>query len=76
MELRTSERALRVASRFNGPPTSGNGGYVCGELARGLPGPAARVRLRRPPPLEKALRVEETAERTSLYDGDLSLIHI
>ncbi|NUP32448.1 MAG: hypothetical protein HOU01_12100, partial [Streptomycetaceae bacterium] len=38
---------LAVASRFNGPPESGNGGYVAGLLAEHLAGrPAATVTLR------------------------------
>ena len=36
---------LTIPRRFNGPPRSGNGGYVCGRLASYLDGPAS-VRLR------------------------------
>jgi hypothetical protein len=32
-----------IAQRFCGPPTSGNGGYCAGLLARDLPGPATAV---------------------------------
>jgi hypothetical protein len=45
-----------VPSRFNGPPTSGQGGYSCALLAAAVEGPAA-VSLRRPVPLEQALSV-------------------
>lgn len=48
---------MRIEKRFCGPPTSGNGGYVCGILADHLEGSAV-VRLRLPPPLETELRVE------------------
>lgn len=48
---------MRIATRFCGPPTSGNGGYVCGLLAEHVGGPAM-VRLHRPPPLETELHVE------------------
>ncbi len=47
---------LTIAKRFHGPPASGNGGYVCGRLARFIPGPAV-VRLKAPPPLERPLTV-------------------
>ena len=40
-----------IARRFRGPSQSGNGGYVCGRLARHVAGPAL-VRLRAPPPLD------------------------
>jgi hypothetical protein len=51
---------ITVPSRFNGPPTSGQGGYTSGTLAAHLDGPAA-VSLRRPVPLDEPLelRVEE-----------------
>ncbi|QOZ70414.1 MULTISPECIES: hypothetical protein [Bradyrhizobium] len=43
-----------IARRFCGPPNSGNGGYVCGRLARHIPG-GAEVTLRAPPPLDTPL---------------------
>ena len=46
-----------VASRFCGPPGSGNGGYVCGRVAAYLDGPVT-VTLRRPPPLGTPMAVE------------------
>jgi hypothetical protein len=50
---------MTIASRFNGPPTSGNGGFVAGRLAAEFPyGTAVRVTLRRPVPLETALELE------------------
>ena len=42
---------LTIARRFNGPPESGNGGYVCGAFAFAA-GIDLRVRLLAPPPLE------------------------
>ncbi len=56
-----------IARRFRGPMRSGNGGYVCGRIARHIEGPAS-VRLRIPPPLEVPLQVE--AE-----DGAVRLMH-
>lgn len=58
---------IRIDRRFRGPSGSGNGGYVAGCLAAHL-GPAARVRLRRPPPLDAPLRVHH-------HDGGVSLLH-
>ena len=48
-----------IASRFNGPPNSGNGGYSCGVLAAFIDGPAS-IRLHVPPPLDAPLHVECT----------------
>lgn len=47
-----------IASRFNGPPNSANGGYTCGLLAQGLQG-AVEVTLRLPPPLEQEMELRE-----------------
>jgi hypothetical protein len=49
--------SLTVASRFNGPDGSGNGGYVAGLLAAHVPAETVQVTLREPPPLEVALYV-------------------
>ncbi len=48
--------SIMIDRRFCGPPNSGNGGYVCGRLARHIPG-GAEVTLRAPPPLDKPLDV-------------------
>jgi hypothetical protein len=64
---------LTISRRFNGPPQSGNGGYVSGLLAQRLleevgetPGAKAEVTLRKPPPLEKPLTVRQPEESESL----------
>jgi hypothetical protein len=49
--------SLVIASRFCGPPGSGNGGYVCGRIASYFDGPVT-VTLRRPPPLATPMAVE------------------
>jgi hypothetical protein len=49
--------ALTIPSRFNGPAGIGNGGYVCGRIAAYVDGPAT-VTLRRPPPLDTPMAVE------------------
>ena len=56
---------LTIAARFNGPPRSGNGGYVSGLLALQHATPASRlttVTLRRPPPLEQLLVIGQTSD--------------
>ncbi len=58
---------LTIAAQFNGPPGSGNGGYVCGQLARFIDG-SARVRLKVPPPLERPLSVEDDGPGVRLTD--------
>lgn len=40
-----------IPQQFRGPPNSGNGGYVCGVIAREIEGPATSV-LRAPAPLD------------------------
>ncbi|KAA1193078.1 hypothetical protein F0M18_04325 [Pseudohalioglobus sediminis] len=52
-----SSEFLSIPQRFNGPPTSGNGGYSCGIIANHIAG-AARVRLHIPPPLDTPLALE------------------
>ena len=47
-------KTVTVARRFNGPPDSANGGYVCGAFAVAA-GDALRVRLLAPPPLDRPL---------------------
>jgi hypothetical protein len=58
---------LTVGPRFNGPPDSGNGGYVAGLVAAFVDGPA-RVRLHRPPPLGRALAVARDGEGVTVRD--------
>lgn len=60
-------RTVTVGARFNGPPGSGNGGYVAGLLAGFVSSGAVTVRLRVPPPLERPLLVRDGA----LLDGDV-----
>ena len=66
-----TERTVTIARRFNGPPDSGNGGYVCGAFVVAA-GEDLRVRLHLPPPLERplALRPGGTAGSRVLLDGE------
>lgn len=63
-------KTISIAPRFNGPPNSGNGGYVCGLLAREIDGPA-EVALRIPPPLATALALSRDGDHVRLHDGDV-----
>lgn len=66
----TTQQQIVIDRRFNGPPNSGNGGYVSGVLARGLSG-AAAVTLRSPPPLDRPLDlVCDQGGRRRLLDGE------
>jgi len=61
---------LVIDRRFRGPPESGNGGYVCGSLARFVSAPTVAVRLRVPPPIERQLVVRRSEAGAALLDGD------
>ena len=61
---------LRIDRRFRGPPESGNGGYVAGLLARALGGSDCRVRLHRPPPLDRELHLAADGPAYHLMDGE------
>jgi hypothetical protein len=50
---------LTIDRRFRGPAQSGNGGYVCGRIARHVAG-TAQVRLAIPPPLDTPLEMDVT----------------
>ncbi len=61
---------LTIARRFNGPPESGNGGYVCGLMANVIDGPS-EVALRAPPPLEQPLTLAHHANgAVTLHHGE------
>lgn len=62
-----------IPSRFNGPPTSGNGGYTCGTIAEALgvtEGESAVVTLRSPPPLDTEMVVEHEDDGLRVLAGD------
>jgi hypothetical protein len=61
---------LTIPRRCNGPPDSGNGGYVCGLVAERI-GHAAEVSLRAPPPLERPLRIEPQDGGIRVLDGEV-----
>lgn len=62
---------ITIDSRFNGPPTTGNGGYVCGRVAQFI-GAQAEVVLLKPPPLDQALDLIQAADGSvQLKDGEV-----
>ena len=61
---------MRIPAGFNGPPDSANGGYTCGLVAAALGATPAEVSLRAPPPLERELAVERTANGVTVRDGE------
>lgn len=62
---------LLVPGRFNGPPHSGNGGYVAGLVAARLhrPEQPVEVTLLAPPPLEQPLAVTLADDVVTVRDG-------
>lgn len=63
---------VSIDSRFNGPPASGNGGYACGVLGT-LIGSSAEVTLRKPPPLDTAMTIEQAKGQWTLSDGETAI---
>jgi hypothetical protein len=60
---------LTVAERFVGPPGTANGGYLGGRLAALVGEDTVSVRLRRPTPLGRELRVRRDGPAVDLLDG-------
>ena len=66
--------SMTIGNRYCGPPNSGNGGYVCGRLARHIPG-GAEVTLRAPPPLNRPLDIVARDDGSwELCDGAAVLV--
>jgi hypothetical protein len=61
---------LTIPAWFNGPPTSGNGGYTCGRVAGLVGAEVTEVSLRSPPPLDTPLEVVRDGDRVMVHDGD------
>lgn len=65
----STEETIVIDRRYNGPPDSGNGGYVSGVVAARIEGPA-EVTLRLPPPLDTPLHLVRDGDALKLMDGD------
>lgn len=61
-------RDVVIARQFRGPPNSGNGGYVCGVLAKVFDGPATAV-LRAIVPLDIPMPTERTDARVTMTNN-------
>jgi hypothetical protein len=59
-----------IDARFRGPPTSANGGYACGVVARYVGAKSVEVSLRSPPPLERPLRLERDGDQVLLTEAE------
>jgi len=64
---------ITIGRQFCGPPNSGNGGYVCGVLAKDVDGPATSV-LRAPIPLDTPLGLEQRDGAWAMLGGEGQLI--
>ena len=60
---------ITIARRFNGPPTTGNGGYSAGLLAQHMSG-LVSVELRAPPPLDVSIAILKTEAGLEARSGD------
>ncbi|WP_316527978.1 hypothetical protein [Kitasatospora brasiliensis] len=62
-----------MGRRFNGPPSSANGGYACGLLATRaaarLGANTVAVTLHAPPPLDRECEIRAAGRRIHLWDG-------
>ncbi len=59
-----------INSKYNGPPNSGNGGYVCGLLANSTPYDTIEVKLIAPPPLDTEVIIKNVDGRYELWDAN------
>lgn len=65
-----SGREVVVATRFRGPPQSGNGGYVSGLLAAELAAPVATAVLRALVPLDTSMTLVRDGDGVRLMQGE------
>lgn len=64
---------ITIGRQFCGPPNSGNGGYVCGVLAKRFEGPVTAV-IRAPVPLDTELSLEPRDSAVALTGAEGVLI--
>jgi hypothetical protein len=70
-EIHVKSNTIVIGKRFQGPPESGNGGYVCGRLAQSIDAGAAVARLRVAPPLDTKLEVRDYEGGVALFNAEL-----
>ena len=63
---------INISRTYNGPPGTGNGGYVCGSLADHIDGPS-EVMLKVPCPLDTDLAIVDHQDHLSLMHGELEV---
>lgn len=64
---------VRVAARYCGPPSSANGGYICGLVADAI-GQLVTVRLLKPPPLDAEMSLHADPDGTWHVEHDAQRI--
>jgi len=65
--------SLTINKKFNGPPTTGNGGYCCGTFAATLGNShdtPIEVTLKSPPPLDQPLQSKPTDVGIEIWDNE------
>jgi hypothetical protein len=62
--------AMRIPARYNGPATTGHGGYSAGLIAAHVGDGPVSVSLRAPVPLDTDLDVRATGDGVEVYAGD------
>lgn len=71
MTTRSDALTVAIDARFTGIPGVAHGGYLAGVLAGALGAASSTVRLRRPVPTARALRLDRVAaDRVELRDGE------
>jgi hypothetical protein len=65
---------VTIATRFRGPPASGNGGYSAGLAAKALGGAVAEVTLFAPPPLETPLDIVRDGPEIALVHAEREIV--
>jgi hypothetical protein len=66
--VQPNNNLLIVPARYNGPPTSGNGGWTAGLIASFISGGIPEITLQKPPPLQTPLTVVPTPNGLRLVD--------
>ncbi|WP_157933754.1 hypothetical protein [Alloalcanivorax mobilis] len=61
---------IHIATRFNGPPGSANGGYICGCLAEHTGAACVETRLMAPPPLATDLPLRRDQDELFALHGE------